>query len=139
MLKGSSFNKNCRTVIGFMDDQIYPPMCYLRRHALLSIVICIIAARAIKPEKYQIYIAHADDLLKDTFSGPTPDIHAFRAMMLLTAWTGRARLWGYVASVAAELDLNTAALQLGDDAVEETATLIERTRAWFSLCCFDLV
>lgn len=59
--------------------------------------------------------------------------------MLLSAWTGRTRLWGYVASIAAELGLNTAALQLHDDTVEQTVEAVERARTWFTLCCFDLV
>jgi hypothetical protein len=134
-----SFYVNCRHVTGFIDEQSYPSVERSRQHALLSIVICITAARAIRPEKYQTFVAEADELLKNTFSGRPPDIHAIRAMILLTAWTGRARLWGYVTSVSAEVGLNTAALQLGDDTVEHTADIVERARIWFTLCCFDLV
>ncbi|PWY87961.1 hypothetical protein BO94DRAFT_565816 [Aspergillus sclerotioniger CBS 115572] len=130
------FYENCRTVVGFMDDQIYQPKGLVRQHALMSTVICAIAARAIKPAKYRVYLADADELVKNTFVGATPDIQAVRAIMLLGALAGRTRLWGYVASLAAELGLNTAALQLGD--VEHTSSLVDRARTWFTLCCFDL-
>ncbi|KAJ9151755.1 Fungal transcriptional regulatory protein, N-terminal [Pleurostoma richardsiae] len=133
------FYENCRHVTGFVDDQLCSQADVLRQHPLLSTVICVVAARAIKPEKYQEYVSHADELIKNTFSGPSPDLTAVQAIMLLTAWTGRNRLWGYVASIAAEIGLNTAALQLGDDAVAHSALLVERARTWFSLCCFDLV
>ncbi|KAL3449854.1 hypothetical protein BJX65DRAFT_272071 [Aspergillus insuetus] len=133
------FYENCRNVVGFVDDQIYYPRDIAAQYPLMATVICIIAARAIRPEKYQVYLAEADEMIKNTFAGPAPDIHAVRALMLLTAWTGRTRLWGYVASLCAELGLNTAALQLGDDAVEHTADLVQRARTWFTLCCFDLM
>ncbi|RAK95080.1 fungal specific transcription factor domain-containing protein [Aspergillus ibericus CBS 121593] len=132
------FYENCRTVVGFMDDQIYHPKGLVRQHPLMSTVICAVAARAIKPEKYQSYLAEADELVKNTFVGPSPDIQAVRAMMLLGALAGRSRLWGYVASLAAELGLNTAALKLGEDDTEHTFSLVERARTWFTLCCFDL-
>lgn len=121
-----------------MDDQIYQPKGLVRQHPLMSTVMCAIAARAIKPAKYPVYLAEADELVKNTFVGTTPDIQALRAIMLLGALAGRTRLWGYVASLAAELGLNTAALQLGDDNIEHTAILVDRARTWFTLCCFDL-
>ncbi|OOF96692.1 hypothetical protein ASPCADRAFT_129766 [Aspergillus carbonarius ITEM 5010] len=132
------FYENCRTVVAFMDDQIYQPKGLVRQHPLMSTVMCAIAARAIKPAKYPVYLAEADELVKNTFVGTTPDIQALRAIMLLGALAGRTRLWGYVASLAAELGLNTAALQLGDDNIEHTAILVDRARTWFTLCCFDL-
>ncbi|PYI07542.1 hypothetical protein BO78DRAFT_396400 [Aspergillus sclerotiicarbonarius CBS 121057] len=132
------FYENCRTVVGFMDDQIYQPKGLVRQHPLMSTVICAIAARAIRPEKYPAYLAEADELVKNTFVGATPDIQAVRAIMLLSALAGRTRLWGYAASLAAELGLNTAALQLGEDDTEHTSSLVERARTWFTLCCFDL-
>ncbi|KKK20388.1 hypothetical protein AOCH_005226, partial [Aspergillus ochraceoroseus] len=132
------FRENCYNVIGFMDDELYKTQSFVRQHPLTSTAICVIAARAIRQERYQTYLAHAHELIKNTFVGPTPDIHAVRAMMLLTAWTGQSRLWGYIGSVSTELGLNTAALQLGDEAVAHTADLVQRARTWFTLCCFDL-
>lgn len=122
-----------------MDDRIYSNITELRQHSLMSTVVCAIAARAIKPEKYQKYINDADEQIKQSFGGPTLTLVDIQAMMLLTAWTGRSRLWGYIGSVAIELGLNTAALQLGDDEVEHTQDMVERARTWFSICCFDLV
>lgn len=138
-LTSCSFYENCRTTIGFMDDQTYSNTNDIRQHSLMSTVICAIAARAVKPEKYQTYIHDADEQIKQSFAGPTPDLLAVQAMMLLTAWTGRGRIWGYIGSVAIELGLNTAALQLGDDEIEHTHEIVERARTWFSICCFDLV
>lgn len=139
MLNVFSFDENCTTVIGFMDDQLYPQADVARQHALLSTVICLIASRAIMPEKYQLFLDEADNLVKKTFQGPTPDLLTAKALMLLAAWTGRPRLWGYVASIAAELRLNTAVLQLGDDAVKQAEDTVDHARTWLSLCCFDLV
>ncbi|KAL2825076.1 hypothetical protein BDW59DRAFT_76583 [Aspergillus cavernicola] len=133
------FHENCRTVVGFMDDQIYQAHNRITQHGLMGSVICTIAARAIRPDKYKAYLATADELIKNSFAGPTPDIYFVSALMLLTAWTGRTRLWGYTASLSAELGLNTAALQLGDDAIEHTPSLVQRARTWFTLCCFDLM
>lgn len=134
-----SFDKNCRTVVGFLDDLVYPPPAILRQLPLLSTVICAIAAKAIKPDRFQTYVAEADHMIKNTFQGPTPDLLDLIAMMLLTAWTRRYRLWGYVASIAAELKLNECALQLEDDAFEQTEELVQRARTWLTLCCFDLL
>jgi hypothetical protein len=91
------------------------------------------------PEKYQPCLERADDLVKKTFGGPTPDLLTTKALMLLTAWTGRSRLWGYVASIAAELKLNTAVLQLGDDTIDHSEETVDHARTWLSLCCFDLM
>jgi hypothetical protein len=135
----SSFHNNCRTVIGFVDDQMYPPEAVVREHPLMSTVICVIASRAIIQEMYEAFLEEADDLVKKTFQGPVPDLLAVKAMMLLAVWSGRPRLWGYIASLAAELKLNTAALQLGDDAVEHTEEIVDQARTWLTLCCFDLV
>ncbi|KAJ0413377.1 hypothetical protein BJY00DRAFT_61260 [Aspergillus carlsbadensis] len=133
------FRENCRTVIGFVDIEMYFSHQIARKHPFMATVICVLASRAIRPEKYQTYLDAADELIKDTFAGPTPDCHFVRALMLLNAWTGRTRLWGYVASISAELGLNTAALQLGDTAIEITSDLVQRARTWFTLCCFDLM
>lgn len=91
------------------------------------------------PEKYQTCLEEADNLVKKTFSGPTPDLLSTKALMLLAAWTGRARLWGYVASVAAELKLNTAVLQLGDESLQPSEKTVDHARTWLTLCCFDLM
>lgn len=104
----------------------------------MSTFICAISARAIRHAKYPAYLAEMDELVKKTFVGATPDIQSVIAVMLLSAWTGRTRLWGYVASLSAELGLNIAALQLGDETIEHTASLVHRARTWFTLCCFDL-
>lgn len=133
-----SFYNNCRDVVAFIDDQIYPPQRLARRHALISTFICAISARAIRHAKYPTYLAEVDELVKKTFVGATPDLQSVIAVMLLSAWTGRTRLWGYVASLSAELGLNVAALQLGDESIEHTASLVYRARTWFTLCCFDL-
>ncbi|ETS74222.1 hypothetical protein PFICI_14088 [Pestalotiopsis fici W106-1] len=135
----SFYNENCKTVIAFMDDQFYPPKDLVRQHPLLSTVICLIASRAIMPERYQSFLDEADDLVKKTFGGPTPDLLTVKALMLLAVWTGRSRLWGYVASVAAELRLNTAVIRLGDDAFQHSVDIVDHARTWLSLCCFDLV
>ncbi|KAH8205255.1 hypothetical protein TruAng_000502 [Truncatella angustata] len=116
------FDENCTSVIAFMDDQLYPAGDTVRRHVLLSTLL----------------LEEADDIVKRTFQGPTPDLSTTKALMLLTAWTGRSRLWGYVASIAAELKLNTAVLQLGDNTVHQTEESVDHARTWLSLCCFDL-
>ncbi|KAF7516461.1 hypothetical protein G7054_g14143 [Neopestalotiopsis clavispora] len=135
----SFYHENCKTVIAFMDDQFYPPVDILRQHPLLSTVICLIASRAIMPEKYQSFLDEADDSVKKTFGGPTPDLLTVKSLMLLAVWTGRSRLWGYVASIAAELKLNTAVIRLGDDAFQQSIESVDHARTWLSLCCFDLV
>ncbi|KAI4604168.1 hypothetical protein KJ359_000296 [Pestalotiopsis sp. 9143b] len=135
----SFFNENCKSVVGFMDDQFYPPMSVIGQHSLLSTVICLVASRAIMPEKYQSYLDEADELVKKTFGGPTPDLLTVKALMLLAVWTGRSRLWGYVASIAAELKLNAAVIQLGDNTSQHSVETVDHARTWLSLCCFDLV
>ncbi|KAM0806807.1 putative Transcription factor domain-containing protein [Seiridium cardinale] len=135
----SFFDANCTTVIGFMDDQLYPPIGVVKQHPLMSTIICLVASRAVMPEKYQACLEVADDLVKRTFGGPTPDLLTVKALMLLAAWTGRPRLWGYVASIAAELKLNAAVLQLGDATIDLTEETVDRARTWLSLCCFDLI
>lgn len=134
-----SYDENCTTVIGFMDDQLYPPADVVRRHPLMSTVICLVAARAIMPEKYQSLLEEADDLVKGTFQGPPPDLLTAKALMLLAVWTGRSRLWGYVASITAEQKLNTAVIQLGDGTIQHSEETVDHARTWLSLCCFDLV
>ncbi|KAH8669088.1 hypothetical protein BX600DRAFT_497041 [Xylariales sp. PMI_506] len=132
------FDENCRTVISFWDDEMLPPIHIARQLPLMSTAICLIASRAIRPEKYTFLLREADEIVRDSFSGPTPDMLFVKALILLTAWTGRTRLWGYAASVAAELRLNTAALQLGDNSIEHSEELVDQARTWFSLCVFDL-
>ncbi|VUC25571.1 unnamed protein product [Clonostachys rosea] len=133
------FRLSCTSVIAVMDDQIFAAPGLVRSHLLMSVVICVIAARAVKPDKYQTYLAQADEMIKDTFQGPTVNIMVVKAIMLLAAWTGRTRLWGYVTSLATELGLNLAAIELGNEKAQASADLVDRARTWFSLCCFDLV
>ncbi|KAH6967825.1 hypothetical protein BKA56DRAFT_597241 [Ilyonectria sp. MPI-CAGE-AT-0026] len=133
------FLTSCRNVIAILDDQIYPSPNVLRRHSLMSTVICTIAARAIKPERYKFFLAKVDNLIKNTFDGPVPDLLDLWAMMLLAAWTGRTRLWGYIASIAGEMKLNEAALHCGNNGKGQTEETVERARTWFTLCCFDLL
>src|SRR5262245_55230899 len=125
-LTNHSYRDECRTVVGFMDDQIYPPVHILRCHRLLSTVVCSVAARAIKPELYLFLLAEVDNLIKESFQGPTPDFYSLIAMTLVTAWCGRFRLWGYVISVAGELKLNEAALQLGENEAQQAEEVMER-------------
>ncbi|RAH65885.1 fungal specific transcription factor domain-containing protein [Aspergillus aculeatinus CBS 121060] len=132
------FDEHCRTVIAFMDDQLYSAAHVIRKQPLMATVICVIASKAVRPENYATYLVAADQIISTTFSGAI-DLYTVQAMMLLAAWTGRHRLWGYVASIAVELGLNVAALKLGDGSVEHTADLVGSARTWFSLCCFDLM
>lgn len=104
----------------------------------MSTVICAIAARAIKPGKYRQLLANIDQLITSTFQGPTPDLLTLYAILLYTVWTGRLRLLGYVASIAGEMKLHEAALQLDEEGVEHTEFLVSRARGWFTLCCIDL-
>lgn len=122
-----------------MDDHIYPPVSVIRRHPLLSTTICTIAARALMPGRYRSFVDEGDALICKTFQGLHVDLLSFYAIMLLTAWTGRARLWGYAASVAYDMQLHLSALQFRDEAVESTESVVERARAWFTLCGFDLM
>ncbi|TPX12711.1 uncharacterized protein E0L32_000888 [Thyridium curvatum] len=133
-----SYEQNCKETIEFLDEQIIPPKTEARKYPLLALVICAIAARAIKPERYQFFIGQSDNLIKDYFNGPAPDKLSLVAMMLLAAWTGRIRLWGFISSVAIELKLNESALQLGDRTIEQTEDMVERGRLWYTICCFDL-
>jgi hypothetical protein len=133
------FFNSCRTVIAILDDQIYPSPGILRQHALMSTVICTIASRAVMPEKYKFFLDKVDNLIKKTFDGPVPDLVDVWAMMLLAAWTGRTRLWGYIASIAGEMKLNEAALYCGHGGKSQTEETVERARTWFTLCCFDLL
>ncbi|PYI31842.1 hypothetical protein BP00DRAFT_473995 [Aspergillus indologenus CBS 114.80] len=132
------FDEHCRTVIAFMDDQLYSAAHVIRKQPLMATVICVIASKAVHPEKYTTYLDAADKIVSTTFSGAI-DLYTVQAMMLLAAWTGRHRLWGYISSVAVELGLNMAASKLGDVSVEHTAELVGSARTWFSLCCFDLM
>lgn len=116
-----------------------PPEGVIRNHPLMSTVICVIASRAVIPEMYETFLEEADNLVKKTFQGPVPDLLGVKAMMLLAVWSGRHRLWGYIASIAAELKLNTAVLQLGDETLDHTEETVDQARTWLSLCCFDLV
>lgn len=133
-----SYEQNCKQTIDFLDEQIIPPKAEAQKYPLLALVICAIAARAIKPERYQFFIGQSDNLIKDYFNGPAPDKLSLVAMMLLAAWTGRIRLWGFISSVAIELKLNESALQLGDRTIEQTEDMVERGRLWYTICCFDL-
>ncbi|PYI19536.1 hypothetical protein BO99DRAFT_384308 [Aspergillus violaceofuscus CBS 115571] len=133
-----SFDEHCRTVIAFMDDQLYSAAHVIRTQPLMATVICVIASKAVRPENYTTYLGAADQIINTTFSGAI-DIYTVQAMMLLAAWTGRHRLWGYVASIAVELGLSVAASNLADVSVEHTADLVGLARTWFSLCCFDLM
>lgn len=137
--RSPSYEHNCRTTIAFLNDQILPSSKEARQHPLLALAICTVASRAIRPRKYQYFIDESDKLIKGLFSGPAPDLLSIAALMVLAAWTGRIRLWGFIASLAVELKLNESALQLGEKSVEKTQDLIERARLWFSLCCFDLM
>ncbi|PYH48086.1 fungal specific transcription factor domain-containing protein [Aspergillus saccharolyticus JOP 1030-1] len=132
------FDEKCRTVIAFMDDQLYSAAHIVRKHPLMSTVICVIASKAVRPDKYASYLAAADRLISATFSGAV-DLHTVQAMMLLVAWTGRHRLWNYIISLAVELGLNRAARSLADVSIEHTADLVGSARTWFSLCSFDLM
>ncbi|RAH76531.1 hypothetical protein BO86DRAFT_451604 [Aspergillus japonicus CBS 114.51] len=132
------FDEHCRTVIAFMDDQLYSAAHVIRTQPLMATVICVIASKAVRPENYTTYLGAADQIINTTFSGAI-DIYTVQAMMLLAAWTGRHRLWGYVASIAVELGLSVAASNLADVSVEHTADLVGLARTWFSLCCFDLM
>jgi hypothetical protein len=100
----------------------------------MSTVVCAIASRATRPEKYQRYIAETDKLIMNTF----PDLLSVYAMISFTAWTSRARLLGYIASVSTEMKLQEAAIRLGDEDAEHTQVLVSRARCWFTLCCLDL-
>ncbi|KAH8669091.1 hypothetical protein BX600DRAFT_267017 [Xylariales sp. PMI_506] len=133
------FCEHCTSIVAFLDDQIFQDSDALRGLPFMSTVICLISARAIQPTKYQSLIAEADELTKITFDGPVPDLLTLQAMMLFAAWTGRQRLWGYIASIAAELKLDADAIRLKDDFKEQSRESINRARTWFSLVCFDLV
>jgi hypothetical protein len=129
---------HCSTIVSVVDEQLFSPPVMIRDNPLISTVICAIAARAIKPEKYLQLLAKVDQLITTTFQGPTPEFLTLYAVLLYTVWTGRLRLLGYVASVAGEMKLHEAALQLGEDGVEHTEVLVSRARGWFTLCCIDL-
>jgi len=132
------FRSNCTTVVAVIDDQLYSPASVIRQHPLMSTVICAIASRAIRPEKYQRYIAETDKLIMNTFHGPVPDLLSVYAMIIFTAWTSRTRLLGYIASISTEMKLHEAAIRLGDEDAEHTQVLVSRARCWFTLCCLDL-
>lgn len=132
------FYHSCRNVISFWDEGVFAPPDILRHQPLMATVVCTIAARAIKPDKYNVLLAKADQQILSTFQGPTPSLLDLWAMMLLAAWTGRARMWGYIASIAGELRLHEAALRFDDGVTEHTQEIVGRARAWFTLCCFDL-
>lgn len=134
----SFFLAHCSTTVSVVDEQLFSPPTMIREHHLMSTVICAISARAIKPEKYLQLLAKIDQLITTTFQGPTPDFLTLYAILLYTVWTGRLRLLGYVASIAGEMKLHEAALQLGEEDVEHTEDLVSRARGWFTLCCLDL-
>lgn len=134
----SFFMAHCSTTVSVVDEQLFSPPALVRDHPLMSAVICAIAARAIKPEKYLQLLAKIDQLITTTFQGSTPDFLTLYAILLYTVWTGRLRLLGYVASIAGEMKLHEAALQLGEENVEHTEELVSRARGWFTLCCIDL-
>ncbi|CAI7636475.1 unnamed protein product [Penicillium glandicola] len=132
------FCTNCSTVVAVIDDQLYSPDEAIKDHPLMSAVICAIASRAVRPAKYQGYIAAVDKLIMHTFQGPLPDLLGVQAMIVFATWTGRTRLIGYIASVATELKLHEAAILIGDEETEYTPDLVGRARTWFTLCCLDL-
>ncbi|KUL85970.1 hypothetical protein ZTR_06494 [Talaromyces verruculosus] len=134
----SFFLAHCSTTVSVVDEQLFSPPTMIREHPLMSTVICAISARAIKPEKYLQLLAKIDQLITTTFQGPTPDFLTLYAILLYTVWTGRLRLLGYVASIAGEMKLHEAALQLGEEDVEHTEDLVSRARGWFTLCSLDL-
>lgn len=132
------FMDHCRTVVSVVDDQLFSPSAEIRQHPLMSTVICTIASRAIKPDRYSQLVTEVDRLIATTFQGPTPDLLSLYAILLFALWTGRIRLLGYVASIAGEMKLHEAALQLGEEFTEHTESLVTRARAWFTLCSVDL-
>ncbi|CAI7604995.1 unnamed protein product [Penicillium discolor] len=132
------FFTNCRTVVSVIDDQLYSPAETVKNHPFMSAVICAIASRAVRPAKYQEYVATIDKLIMHTFQGPVPDLLALQAMIVFVTWTGRTRLIGYIVSVATELKLHEAAIIIGDQETEYTPDLVGRARTWFTLCCLDL-
>ncbi|KGO46783.1 hypothetical protein PEX1_001800 [Penicillium expansum] len=132
------FCAKCATVISVIDDQLYSPSETIKNHPLMSAVICAIASRAVRPAKYQEYVATVDKLIMHTFQGPVPDLLGLQAMIVFATWTGRTRLIGYIASVATELKLHEAAILIGDEETEYTPDLVGRARTWFTLCCLDL-
>lgn len=132
------FHTNCRTVVAVIDDQLYSPGETVKNHPFMSAVICAIASRAVRPAKYQEYVAAVDKLIMHTFQGPVPDLLALQAMIVFVTWTGRTRLIGYIVSVATELKLHEAAILIGDQETEYTPDLVGRARTWFTLCCLDL-
>lgn len=132
------FCTNCSTVVSVIDDQLYSPSETIKNHPFMSAVICAIASRAVRPAKYQEYVAAVDKLIMHTFQGPAPDLLGVQAMILFATWTGRIRLIGYIVSVATELKLHEAAILIGDENTEYTPDLVGRARTWFTLCCLDL-
>ncbi|CAI7567171.1 unnamed protein product [Penicillium pancosmium] len=132
------FCTNCSSTIAVIDDQIFLASEAINNHRLMSAVISAIASRAVCPEKYQSHVAAVDNLIMQTFQGPMTDLLGVYAMIVFVIWTGRTRLMGYVASVATELKLHEAAILIGDQDTEHTPELVEKARAWFSLCCLDL-
>lgn len=96
----------------------------------MSAVICAIASRAVRPAKYQEYVAAVDKLTTHTFQGPVPNLLALQAMIVFVTWTGRTRLIGYTLSVATELKLQEAAIIIGDEEAEYTPDLVGRARTW---------
>lgn len=133
-----SFYENCRSTISFLDDTILP-LDVVRQSPLYLAAICTIACRGINPELYPACLSEMEDLIKDTFNGPTPSILALKGIMLYAGWHQRIRLFGYVMSIALELGLNTSVLQLEDEEVPQSEDAIDRARTWLSLCVFDLV
>ena len=132
------FCTNCSTVISVVDDQLFLAVEAIKNHQLMSAVICAIASRAIRPETYQSQVAAVDILIMQTFQGPTIDLLGVYAMIIFATWTGRARLMGYIVSVATELKLHEAAIIIGDQNTDHTPELVASARAWFTLCCLDL-
>ncbi|KAJ5578606.1 uncharacterized protein N7459_007570 [Penicillium hispanicum] len=132
------FCTNCSTIISVVDDQLFSATEAIRNHSLMSAVICAVASRAVHPERYLSKVAAVDNLIMQTFQGPTLDLLAVYAMIIFATWTGRARLMGYIVSVATELKLHEAAILIGNQDTEHTPELVEGARAWFTLCCLDL-
>lgn len=134
----SFFCTNCSSTVAVIDEQLFFASEAMKNHRLMSAVIRAIASRAVRPETYQSRIATVDNLIMKTFQGPMTDLLGVYAMIVFVTWTGRTRLMGYVASLATELKLHEAAIVIGDQDTEHTPELVEKARAWFTLCCLDL-
>ena len=133
-----SFYRKCRSTISFFDDTI-PSLEVARQTPIYLAAICTIAARGSNPQLYQACLSELDDLIKNTFEGPAPNLFALKGIMLFLGWHRRPRLFGLAMSIALELGLNTSVLQLEDEDISQSEEAVDRARTWLSLCVFDLV